>query len=159
MMFSAHVDIVPDTSVIISLLSNRHDEVERAELYRRHLEGRAAAISFQTEAELQVQRETQRWDEAKLMNHLSNYEIVPLSDELRECYIAIRSEAVRRNKQGKGKLLGPADGWIAAAALMLDCPLVTHDRQLAESPLIEVITELPDVKVNRRPRQPENGDA
>ena len=151
MTFGAHVDVVPDTSIVISLLSNRPEEVARAELYRRHLEGKAAAISFQTEAELQVQRETQRWDEAKLMNHLSNYEIVPFSDELRACYIAIRSEAVRRNRRNEGPLVSPADGWIAATALMLDCPLVTHDRRLAESPLIEVITELPPRDFSRHP--------
>ena len=52
------------------------------------------------------------------------------------------SEAIRRNRRNEGPLLGPADGWIAAAALMLDCPLVTHDRRLAQSPLITAITEL-----------------
>ena len=144
MTFGAHVDIVPDTSIVISLLSNSPDEVVRAELYRHHLEGKAAAISFQTEAELQVQRETQGWDEAKLMDHLNSYEIVPFSDELRACYIAIRSAAVRRNRRNEGPLVSPADGWIAAAALMLDCPLVTHDRKLSQSPLITVITELPE---------------
>lgn len=144
MTFGAHIDIVPDSNIVISLLSNRPDEVRRAELYRRHLEGKAAAISFQTEAELQVQRETQSWDEAKLIHQLGYYEIVPFSDELRECYIAIRSEAVRRNRRNEGPLVSPADGWIAAAALMLDCPLVTHDRRLSQSPLITVITELPE---------------
>lgn len=159
MMFGAHVDVVPDTNIVVSLLSNEPDEVTRAGLYRPHLENRALAISFQTEAELQVQREAQQWDAAILERHLAGYEIVPLSDELRECYIAIRSAAIRRNNRGEGPLVSPADGWVAAAALLLQCPLVTHDRRLAQSPLIRVITELPDVEVNRRPRRPENGDA
>ena len=149
MTFGAQVDVVPDTSVIVSLLSNDHTEIALAELYRPHLEGRALAISFQTEAELLVLRETQGWDEAKLMAHLNRYEIVPFSDELRECYVAIRSEAIRMHEQGTGTLVHPADAWIAAAALMLDCPLVTHDRRLAESPLIEVITELPPRDISR----------
>ena len=156
MMFGAQVDVVPDTNIVVSLLSNKPDEVARAELYRPHLEDRALAISFQTEAELQVQREAQQWDEAILARHLTDYEIVPISNELRECYIAIRSAAIRRNNRGEGPLVSPADGWIAAAALLLQCPLVTHDRRLAQSPLIEVITELPDVEVDR-PRGPENG--
>ena len=107
---------------------------------------------------MQVQREVQQWDETILVRHLTDYEIVPISDELRECYIAIRSEAIRRNNRGEGPLVSPADGWVAAAALMLQCPLVTHDRRLAQSPLIKVITELPDVEVNR-PQRPGNGGA
>ena len=158
MMFGAHVDVVPDTNIVVSLLSNKPDEVARAELYRPHLEDRALAISFQTEAELQVQREAQRWDETILARHLTDYEIVPISDELRECYIAIRSAAIRRNNRGEGPLVSPADGWIAAAALLPHCPLVTHDRRLAQSPLIEVITELPDVEVDR-PQRPESDGA
>jgi len=142
-IFGAHVDAVIDTNIIVSLLSNRPDELERAELYRRHLEGRALAIAFQTEAELRVQRAAQGWNSDKLAAQLSNYEVVPLSDDLLDCYVAVRAAAIGRNRQGRGgPLLGPADGWIAAAALMLDCPLVTHDRKLSQSPLITAITEL-----------------
>ena len=142
MIFGAHVDIVVDTNIVVSLLSSHPDEVARTELYRSHIEGKAIAISFQTEAELMVQREAQGWDLTKLMTQISNYEIVPFSDDLRGCYITLRSEAIRRNRRNEGPLLGPADGWIAAAALMLDCPLVTHDRKLSQSPLITAITEL-----------------
>ena len=53
-------------------------------------EGKAIAISFQTEAELMVQREAQGWDLTKLMTQMSNYEIVPFSDDLRGCYITLR---------------------------------------------------------------------
>ena len=67
--------------------------------------------------------------------------MVPLSDDLRSCYVAVRAAAIDRNKRKQGPLLGPADGWIAVAALMLDCPLVTHDRKLSQSPLIVAITE------------------
>ncbi len=141
MIFGAHVDAVIDTNIIVSLLSNQPDEVRRAELYCPHLEGIAFAIAFQTEAELLVQSVAQGWDSAKVAAQLSSYEVVPLSDDLRSCYVPVRAAAIDRNKRKQGPLLAPADGWIATAALMLECPLVTHDRKLAQCPLIAAITE------------------
>ena len=74
MIFGAHVDAVIDTNIIVSLLSNQPDEVRRAERYRRHLEGKAPAITFQTEAELLVQRAAQGWNSAKVVAQMNSYE-------------------------------------------------------------------------------------
>ena len=142
MIAPAETGVVVDTNIITYILSNRPADVRLAERYRPHLEGRLIAISFQTEAELLVARERQQWDREAFQRLLSPYQVVPWSEQLRACYVRVRAAALIRNQRGQGPKLDAADGWVVAAALMLDQPLVTHDEKLSRSPLIEVITEL-----------------
>lgn len=46
---------------------------------------------------------------------------------------------LRANQRRLGKTLSTADVWIVATALTLDCPLATHDRELAEVPDLKLI--------------------
>lgn len=141
------IDIVVDTNVIVSVFSENPAERVTAESYRPHLEGRSIAISFQTEAELRTQQAAQGWDDDKMIDILARFEIVPWSEDLLAQYVALRSEAIRRSRRygsrQKRMIVGAADGWIGATALLLHCPLVTNDRQLAaQRGLIDIITEL-----------------
>lgn len=147
MTSSGSVDIVVDTNVIVSIFSDDPAEIEVAERYRPHLEGCSIAICFQTEAELMTQRSAQGWNEDKLIDILAQFEIVAWSEELLMRYVSLRSEAIRRSRRYGSRqrrmIVGAADGWVAATALLLGCPLVTHDRNLAaQRELIEIITEL-----------------
>ncbi len=141
MTIGAQIDLVVDTNIIVSLLSNNAEEVEQAERYRPHLEGKSLAISFQTEAELWVQHSVQGWADEPLRRMIGRFHIVQHSPELHACYIRIRTEAFRRNSANKEPRTGPADGWVAAAAMQLGVPLVTHDYRLSHAPLIHVVTE------------------
>lgn len=141
------IDIVVDTNVIISVFSDNPTEQGLADRYRPHLAERSIAISFQTEAELMTQQSAQGWDDDQLMEILTRFEIVRWSENLLERYVSIRSEAIRRSRRlgtrQRTMIVGAADGWIAATALLLDCPLVTNDRNLAaQRDLLEIITEL-----------------
>ena len=142
MTTTAEIGVVADTNVITYLLSSKETDAQLAERYRPHLEDRAVAISFQTEGELRVAQEVQEWDRARFERLMSGLEVVPWSDDLLACYVRVRSASIRRQIRGQGLKIDAADGWVAAAALFLDCPLVTHDRVLSKSPLIETITEL-----------------
>ena len=147
MTSSASVDIVVDTNVIVSVFSDDLAEVETAKRYRPHLEGRSIAISFQTEAELMTQQAAQGWDDDKLVDILARFEIIRWSEDLLGHYVSLRSEAIRRSRKYGSRqrrmIVGAADGWIAATALLLRCPLVTNDRNLvAQRGLIDIITEL-----------------
>lgn len=147
MTLNTSVDIVVDTNVIVSVFSEDPAELATAESYRPHLEGRTVAISFQTEAELMTQQAAQGWDDDKMIDILARFEIVPWSEDLLAHYVSVRSEAIRRSRRfgsrQKRMIVGAADGWIAATALLLRCPLVTNDRQLAaQRDLLDIITEL-----------------
>ena len=142
MTLGALVDVVADTSVLVPVFTDRADQRHLANRYRPHLENKAVAISFQTVAELRVQAAAGTLNPTQMRSAVARFEIVPWSEELQECYIRIRAAAIARNQNDTGSLVSPADGWIAAAALLLDRPLVTHDRKLAASPLIETISEL-----------------
>ena len=94
-----------------------------------------------------TQRSAQGWDDEKLIDILARFEIVRWSEELLGHYVSLRSEAIRRSRRHGSRqrrmIVGAADGWIAATALLLDCPLVTNDRNLsAQRDLLDVITEL-----------------
>lgn len=134
--------VVVDTNVVSFLVSNQPRDVIIAERYRPHLEHRTVAISFQTDAELRVGIETQDWDRQQLMSILARFEVVPWSERLLDCYVRIRSASVERRRRTGEKRIDAADGWVAAAALLLGRPLVTHDDALSRSPIIETVTEL-----------------
>lgn len=141
------VDRVVDTNVIMYVFSDRAEDREVGDRYRRHLEGQSLAISFQTEAEISVHALAQRWQPVQVRSILSRFLVFPWSPELLAAYVQLRSESIRRSRPAgtrqRQMQVGPADGWIAATAVLLDCPLVTHDRHLAANrELIEVITEL-----------------
>ncbi len=134
--------VVVDTNIVVPLLSSKPSDQALARRYHTHLEDRVAAISFQTQGELLVGRERQNWDGRKFDSLLSRFGVVEWSEELLACYVKIRTESLDRRDRREGPKIDAADGWIAATALLLGCPLVTHDEALSKCPLIEVISEL-----------------
>ncbi len=128
--------IVVDTNVVSFYIKGD----SRAALYDRHLENKRLVMAFQTLAELSFWRRRDNWGSAReraLQSAFARFEIVyPLAPTC-EFYAEARASGKRN-----GKPILPADAWIAAVALELGIPLVTHDpNDFAGVAGLEVISE------------------
>lgn len=126
--------VVVDTSVV-SIIFNQ--DARRAAFYEAHLYGLQPVISFQTLEELYRWPLRNRWGRARqerLMEHIDQYEIVWPNRDL-----ARISAKLWVDMERAGRPLRPADAWIASTALLLDCPLASHDRDFSAIPNLQVI--------------------
>lgn len=115
--------VVVDTDVV----SFRFKKDTRARRYRRHLMGRAPVIAFMTLAQLHAWALERRWGadrQAELAGHLEQYEVYYADDALCRLWAEVWVRARR-----KGRPIEVADAWIAATALGLGVPLVTHNAE------------------------------
>jgi tRNA(fMet)-specific endonuclease VapC len=114
-----------------------HKNDTRAELYRKHLDGKRLALSFMSVAELYRWAVEHRWGQKKidkLRAKIKQYVILPHDDETAWKYAEIRSIP--------GRAIDPGDAWIAAGALRHQLPLVTHNKKHFEHiPGLQVISE------------------
>lgn len=86
----------------------------------RHL-----AISFQTLAELRFWARKRNWERRRIADlalYLEPYSIVLASEDMTE-----RWAQIRHQRERAGRRMEPEDAWIAATAVVIGCPLVTHD--------------------------------
>ena len=123
-------------TLVVSLFLRNADE---AAYYRSEVDGLRAVISFQTREEALFGAIRAGWGAPRmnaLQQHLSQYEMVSSSLELAEISASLRSE-----REQAGRKLNTADAWIAATAIMLDCPLASHDD----------FTGIPDLQIIRAP--------
>jgi tRNA(fMet)-specific endonuclease VapC len=114
---------VLDTDVCSYLYKESHE----AELYASHFSGNILIISFQTQAELLRWAISAGWGlrrREQLRSYLQRYVVEGSSDVLCLRW-AEAMESGRRN----GRPIAAADAWIAATALHLDAPLITHNRR------------------------------
>ena len=113
---------VVDTDVVSYLYKGD----SRANLYYPHLFGQILVISFQTVAELRRWTLSAKWGVRRrrhLESRLQRYVVEHSSDAL-----CVRwAEAIESAKRN-GRPIAPADAWVAATALHLGFPLVTHNR-------------------------------
>jgi tRNA(fMet)-specific endonuclease VapC len=113
--------VLVDTDIV----SFRFKKDSRARLYRRHLLGRTPVIAFMTLGELEAWAQERRWGPARrkeLARHLGQYEVYYADEVLCRLWADVWTRARR-----KGRPIQVADAWIAATALALDVPLVTHN--------------------------------
>ena len=125
--------VVVDTSVV-SIIHN-HDD--RAPYYERRLVGRSTFISFQTLKELWYGAYNDNWGakrRAELAQHIEQYHVVWANPDLIRLSARLRSD-----RRSAGRELKSADAWIAATALLLECPLASHDGDFADIPEIELL--------------------
>lgn len=130
---------VLDTDVT-SLLFNR-DPV-RAPRYRAILRGRTRYLSFVTIGELWFGAELRRWGpahRARLEAFLRDYIVIQSAPDIVENWAGLRADAQRR-----GYMIERQDAWVAAVALTLDVPLVTHNVTDSEPILPLQILTSPD---------------
>jgi tRNA(fMet)-specific endonuclease VapC len=113
---------VIDTDVWSYLYKGRSE----AKLYEPHLFGNILVISFQPQAELLRGALAANWGSSRrrhLESRMQKYVIEPSSYELSLCWAAAMDSAKRN-----GRPIGSADAWVAATALHLDVPLISHNR-------------------------------
>ena len=113
--------VVVDTDVI-SFLYKRDT---RARLYEPHLNDPPFIASFMSLAELRRWTLERNWGEGRrqeLEGYLTRYLILH-SDDL----MCDRWAYAMNSARLQGRPIGPADAWIAATALLLDAPLITHN--------------------------------
>jgi predicted nucleic acid-binding protein len=97
-------------------------------------------VSFQTVAELRYGALRRGWGEARLRKldaKVAAVSIVHSGDELIATYARLRADCVR-NGHALGQREHDADRWIAATALRLGIPLVSHDRVFENAPGLQV---------------------
>jgi tRNA(fMet)-specific endonuclease VapC len=130
--------IVVDTDVVSFLFKAD----SRADLYRPHLEGKIAAISFMTVAETNRWVLERNWGESrkrKLEAFLGSFVVIE-SNPIMCLKWAEAMHSARRN----GRPISTADAWIAAAALLQSMPLVTHNRtHYSGVSNLQVVSEAP----------------
>ncbi len=97
-----------------------------ARLYEPHLFGNLLVISFQTQAELLRGALAANWGTRRrqhLESRMNKYVVEPSSYALSLRW-ALAMDSARRN----GRPIAAADAWVAATALHLGVPLITHNR-------------------------------
>ena len=125
--------IVLDTNVV-SYIFNDDD---RASFYLEQAHGRRAVISFQTLEELWHGAYFRGWGDKRrqeLANHLRGYTVIWPGDGLVNVCAQLRAE-----RKTAGRTLQVSDAWVAATAIMLNCPLASHDRDFSGIPGLEVV--------------------
>ena len=113
--------LVLDTDVV-SYLYKRDT---RAELYRPHLNDPPFIISFMSLAELRRWTLERGWGERtrhELEEYLSRYFVIHSEDP-----ICTRWAEAMNTARSSGRPIASSDAWVAATALFLDVPLVTHN--------------------------------
>ena len=100
---------------------------DEAKLYELHLFGNILVISFQTQAELLKGVIRAGWGPQR-RQHLEsrlNKSVVEHSSDALSLRWAEAMDSGRRS----GRTIAPADAWIAATALHLGVPLITHNKK------------------------------
>src|SRR5687768_392562 len=115
--------VVLDTDVTSFLFDQ--DPV-RSPRYKVHTAGRTGYLPFVVIGELLYRAEHRRWGparRARLAEFLKDYIVVQSAPDIVENWARMRVDAQRR-----GHVMERQDAWVAAVALTLDLPLVTHNR-------------------------------
>jgi tRNA(fMet)-specific endonuclease VapC len=110
-----------------NILSYAHNEHTLWNAYQPILNGHAVLIAAQSVAELRFGALRVRWGErrtARLEALIKACPVVYPNDA-----ICTRWARVRANAEWIGRQLGASDAWIAATALELGIPLVTHNKK------------------------------
>jgi predicted nucleic acid-binding protein len=131
--------VVLDTT-IVSFAFKANDLFD---LYRADLRNSVRYVSFQTVAEMRYCSLHDNWGperRQRLEEFLATLHVVGYTDEL-----GMRWAEAMNHASTVGRRLEAGDAWIAATALLLNIPLLTHDRDLAVGamPSLSVICHLP----------------
>ncbi len=128
--------VVVDTDVV----SYTFKKDTRARGFRRYLIGNRLIISFMTLAELRLWGLKRRWGaarRARLDRHLLGYGVHYADDHLCRLWAE-----VTRNAEERDRPVEAGDAWIAASALALGVPLITHNAEdYAGVPGLTVLSE------------------
>ena len=142
-MKSRSTTVVVDTNVFSAdLLRTTHHLVE---LYQPLLAARRFLISFQTLAEISFGARRRGWGPvrmSRLAEQLARAEVVWPGPSLLEVYVDLRV-GCERVGHALGQPDHDSDRWIAATAIHLAVPLVSHDGIFRDVPGLVFETALP----------------
>ena len=125
--------VVLDSNVISYIF---HGSTQ-ARYYLERIRGLHPLIAFQTLEEIWYGAESGGWGERRrnqLAIFLSQYEVVYPDAQMVEVCARLRGERRRA-----GREIRVADAWVAATALILNCPLASHDGDFADIPGMRLI--------------------
>ena len=126
--------VVVDTNVVSYIY--RNDPV--GSRYIKRMKNHRAVVSFQTYEELLFGVLVTNWGQRRrdeLFQYVdATYEMVGYDLELVNICARLRADSRRR-----GRELNTADAWIAATAVLLNCPVLSHDRDFGNLPDLQVI--------------------
>jgi tRNA(fMet)-specific endonuclease VapC len=112
----------------------------RAPRYAAHLQGRTLILPFAVVGEMLYGAEARHWGVARrqqLERFLRHYPIQYPNYAVCEIWAQVRAAA-----RSVGRSIERQDAWVAATALYLDLPLLTHNaRHYARVPGLPVVTE------------------
>jgi predicted nucleic acid-binding protein len=132
--------VVVDTMVMSWLLSPRPNQL--AERYRGLIGSRPVLLAFQTVAELRYGARRASWGELRrrrLERFFTETTILEPDDEMSNVYANLRYQCQKIGHPLAQKV-HDGDRWIAAAAIQLHLPLVSHDAVFDGAPQLELIT-------------------
>ena len=127
--------VVCDTSVVSMIY--RLDP--RAYIYENYLDGKQPVVSFQTIEEILFLPLKNNWGELRkreLLLYLEQYYVIWPDRDLVNI-----SAQLRADREKAGRKLNTADAWIAATAILLNCPLASHDRDFSNIPNLSLIQD------------------
>lgn len=136
--------VLLDTDVFSFLL--RTDDA-RGKIYRKHVEGKTAAISFITIGELYAGA-YRRWGQKKIQEleaKLRAIVIIPYDIEICKTYARLKNEC--KTESGTDRVIGANDLWIAACSVRHGLPLVSNNRKHFQGiPGLTLLSEAPVIK-------------
>ena len=116
--------IVVDTDVVSFAFKGD----TRFDLYAPELQDRVLIVSFMTVAELKLWGLVKSWGQQrteKLLAYLKQeFATYPATTELGDVWAELKAAA-----RNQGRELDTADAWIAATAIYLNVPLISHNKQ------------------------------
>ncbi len=115
--------VVVDTNVI-SYIFNRHT---LGVIYKAKLQGQMLFTAAQTVEELRYGAFKAKWGKVRISQLevlFESFRVVQTTD-----LICTKCAEIRVQARQKGFVLDLADAWIAATALVLEIPLVTHNKK------------------------------
>lgn len=145
MMPNSEIDVMIDANIGSYIMSG-HPIAER---YHADLRGKTIGISFQAMAELRVGQRTRSWNQRAFRSYVDGLIEVPYVDEMQDLFVQIRAISIERQAARVGRKVQAADAWVAAAALWLGVPLVTHNER--------DFRDIDDLKVISHPDEEEQG--
>ena len=125
--------VVLDSTVVSYLFDNSGP----AAFYAEHIRGKRPVISFQTLEEVRFGMLRRNWGARRInemRRHLQQYEVIWATQSLIDVSIRLRVE-----REGVGRKMSTADAWIAATAVLLECPLASHDGDFVGITNLELI--------------------
>jgi predicted nucleic acid-binding protein len=133
------VGVVVDTMVISWLFDDRPNVL--AEQYRELIGAEPVLLAFQTVMELRFGALRAGWGELprhRLERRIAELSVVQPDDEMIALCAQLR-HACQRAGHAVGDKLHDGDRWIAATAVRLGCPLVSHDGLFRDAPRLQLI--------------------